>query len=132
MVRQEGLLHADATELESWSRNGTAVVQVTGQLDIGSAPSLWAAVQDVLTLGECRAMLVDLTWTVFLDSFGIATLLELDKNLRRRGIPLQVVVRADQAARRILRLSGVDRVLVIISSLPEALSGSHSRPNSTA
>ena len=90
---------------------GEAVLNVTGDLDIASAPSLRAAVGDLLGQGV-RHLEIDLEDCTFLDSTGMGALLWASHRLQALGGDL-VAVHVHGPAARTLELSGVERVVAV-------------------
>jgi anti-anti-sigma factor len=65
-------------------------------------------------------VVIDLTAVGFLDSLGIATLLNLHQRSRRHHVELRVVTEPGRPARRVLTLSGMETLLSIHDSVQDA------------
>lgn len=79
------------------------------RIDAFSSPALRAVFEEQLERGVCR-FVVDLSAVPFLDSAGMAVLVSLLKRARQQGGDVRLVWPAEEAARRILRLTKFDRV----------------------
>ncbi len=90
--------------------DGGPVVTVRGDVDMATADRLWAVIEQVLASSE--RLVIDLSATTFIDSTGLGLL------IRAHGLVGQVrtavVVRSpSDAARSLLRISGVDELITI-------------------
>ncbi len=68
-------------------------------------------------------VIADLTTTIFCDSPGIRHLLLAHERASASGLELRFAVPATSPVRRILKLTGVNRVLAVYPSLDEAIIG---------
>jgi anti-sigma B factor antagonist len=101
----------------------THVVAVTGEIDLFTAPELKQHV--LAAIGEGVATLVvDLSETTFIDSSSLGVLISAHRRLRARGGTLTVVCTQD-AIVKTFRITGLDGVFRIVSSLDEALENGH-------
>jgi anti-anti-sigma factor len=64
--------------------DGTRVIALKGELDVGTVPPFAAALQAALA-DEAPRLLVDLTEVTFIDSTALMTLLTTLRELNRRG-----------------------------------------------
>lgn len=85
------------------------VIVLDGELDLASTGDVWEAVRAELEVGAGPVVL-DLQAVTFIDSIGVKLLLDVRKLAADLGRPLSFV-RPSEFARRVLRLTGVDRVL---------------------
>ncbi len=92
-------------------------LRVTGEVDLAVAAPLLDAILSTGLAGDLAALGVDMSRVTFLDSTGIATLVEARNRLAEHGIVLQVLEPAP-SVRRVLALAGVSRFL----GLPEGAS----------
>ena len=93
-------------------------VQVTGHLDIYTTTQL----RDVLSEpGSCTSpvLIIDLLRVAFMDSTGLGALVAARRQARARGADLRLVCERG-AAFRVIRLTKLDTVLSVFSSLDEA------------
>jgi len=96
-----------------------ALVSVSGELDLHTAGSLQARIEEADTLGA-GTVLVDLSEISFIDSSALEVLVRESKRLEGRGHSL-VLVTNDPRTRRILEVTGLDRVLRAYATLQDAL-----------
>jgi anti-sigma B factor antagonist len=103
--------------------SGPAVVRVSGEVDMLTAPVLAEQVRALLAASDGpirRALVVDLTGVGFLGSAGLAVLADAAKIATERVITLRVVA-ASHAVLRPLQVAGLDAVLVIVDDLATAV-----------
>ena len=91
--------------------DGTAVVRVTGELDLQTAPELESRLLQLATDGA-NQVVVDMAETDFIDSTGLHALIVAVKQLRVRGGDLIVRAPSPNTA-RLLQLSGFDTVVQV-------------------
>jgi anti-sigma B factor antagonist len=72
--------------VERTSRDGVDVLSVEGEIDVASAPRLIAALNDAVA-EAARSVIIDLTSVGFMDSTGLALLINAHRRLavRRKG-----------------------------------------------
>ena len=97
-----------------------AIVAPRQRIDAFSAPKLRAEFDRMLDSGVLRFVL-DLTDVPFLDSAGMAALVSLLKRARQNGGDVRLIWPAEEAARRILRLTKFDRVFAMSDTAEAAL-----------
>jgi anti-anti-sigma factor len=96
-----------------------ALVSVSGELDLHTAGCLQARIEEADTVGR-GTVVVDLSELSFIDSAGLEVLVRETKRLEGRGHAL-VLVTNDPRTRRILEVTGLDRVLRAYATLQDAL-----------
>jgi anti-sigma B factor antagonist len=99
----------------------THVVTVTGEIDLFTAPEFKQRVSAPIDAGRTR-LVVDLTATTFIDSSSLGVLIGAHRRLRRLDGTLTIVV-AGEPIIKTFRITGLDGVFTIVSSLDEALDG---------
>jgi predicted ribosomally synthesized peptide with nif11-like leader len=112
-------IHADPhfrCEAE-WLGDNTAVVTVTGELDLATADRLRAVLRGLRKRGITDHLAVDLTDCTFIDSMGLSVLIEAQHVAKS---PLHVASCTDQNC-QVLRITGLDNVFVIHDSREQAL-----------
>lgn len=97
---------------------GLVVVEVSGDLDVYSAPRLHVVLTDQYRTGQ-RLVIVDMSGLDFMDSSGLGVLIGGMKRARAAGGAL-VLAAAPEKVLRVLRITGVARVLPVFETLPEA------------
>lgn len=116
-VREEaGPLKATTLEVP-----GGVVVSVSGDLDVGSAPTLLHYLQELMT-SPIAAITLDLRELTFIDSSGIKALIAARDDAEGAGIELALRDVAGQP-RRILELTGLDEGFTIEVDIRAATRG---------
>lgn len=90
-----------------------------GELDAAAAPELRDRIQAIASAPGGR-LLIDLSACNFIDSLGIAALVEAAAEMHKRGRVVAIVCRAPQV-RRTLALTGVDEQVPICWSREEGM-----------
>lgn len=99
-------------------QDGMTVVALSGDVDLDSSPRVRATLLDCVA--EKRGVLVDLSEVSYIDSSGIASLVEAYQTARRASVQFALVAVSD-AAMRVLELARLDRVFSIHASIADAL-----------
>jgi anti-sigma B factor antagonist len=97
----------------------THLVAVTGEIDLFTAPEFKQRVAAPIDEGR-RRVIVDLTGTTFIDSSSLGVLIGAHRRLRRHEGAL-VVVCSHEAIIKTFRITGLDGVFTIVSTLDDAL-----------
>jgi anti-sigma B factor antagonist len=90
-----------------------------GELDVRAAPDLRERIAAIAAAPGGRLM-IDLSGCTFIDSLGIAALVEAAAEMHKRGRVVAIVCRAPQV-RRTLALTGVDGQIPICWTREEAI-----------
>lgn len=98
-----------------------AVVRISGEVDLYSAPQLREHVIQLLAEG-IRHVIADLREVSFLDSTGLGALVGSLKRLREQDGSLELVTGAGRI-RQLFTLTGLVRVFALSQSVPEAITG---------
>jgi len=96
-----------------------ALVSVSGELDLYTAGSLKARIDEAGAVGA-DTVLVDLSAVSFVDSTALGVLVQESKRLEGRGHSL-VLVTNDPRTRRVVEVTGLNRVLRTYATLQDAL-----------
>src|SRR3954466_13986370 len=99
----------------------THIVSVAGEIDLFTAPEFKQRVSAPIDEGRTQCI-VDLTETTFIDSSSLGVLI----GAHRRLLGLEgalVIVCANDAIVKTFRITGLDGVFSIVSTLDEALNG---------
>ena len=89
-----------------------AVLTVTGDINMTTSPRMRAALIDVAS-GRPEEVVVDLEGVTYIDSSGIATLVEALQRARREGRRL-VLRGLRESIRAVFRLARLDEVFIIV------------------
>jgi anti-sigma B factor antagonist len=97
-------------EIRSSRSDGTAHLEVHGELDIGTAPQLDEAVDEALGDG-CREVVLDLAPTTLLDSSGLGALIRVARAVDARRGTMAVVSPPGSEARVVIEMSRTGSVV---------------------
>ena len=96
------------TVTETEHEDGSAEIALRGELDLATAAQLGAALRRLAKPG--RTVRVDLGGLVFMDSTGMRSILEANRDAQRDGWTLQLG-RAPEPVQRVFAMSGVEKLL---------------------
>jgi anti-sigma B factor antagonist len=96
------------------------VLEVGGEVDLSTAPSLRARIDEIVGSGSKR-LVVDLTSVGFMDSSGLSALVAGMKGMRAAGGKLALACGTDSIL-KVFTVTGLDRVFTIGRSVAEASS----------
>jgi anti-sigma B factor antagonist len=97
----------------------THVVSVTGEIDLFTAPEFKQRMSAPIDEGRSN-LIVDLTKTTFIDSSSLGVLIGAHRRLKLRGGSL-VVVCDDEAIAKTFKITGLDGVFTLASTVEAAL-----------
>jgi anti-sigma B factor antagonist len=97
-------------EIRSRRSEGTARLELHGELDIGTAPKLDEAVEEALDAG-CREVVLDLGPTTLLDSSGLGALVRAAREVDARKARMAVVSPPGSEARVVIEMSRTGSVV---------------------
>lgn len=98
--------------------DGATVLAVIGEVDLATAPALENAIESTLA-GKPGALVIDLSEVSFLASAGMAALVAAHQ---RAGATRIAIVADGPATSRQLRMTNLDQVFALHSTLDQALS----------
>ena len=107
-------------ELEVGERAGWRVLTVHGEVDVKTTPRVRAQLLSLLSEGPPR-LIVDSEGVGFLDSSGLGALVAALKLARSRSGELRLVCGSQRSVRKVLEVTGLERVLDRYDSLEEAV-----------
>ena len=99
---------------------GRLIIALEGEIDLEQAGAVRRALLDALKKG--RNVLVDLSQVTYIDSSGIASLVEGLQVAKKQKSDLALVA-VSQRVRRVLELARLDKVFQIHSDLAAATAG---------
>jgi len=112
---------SDEFRIESVRDETHAVITVSGELDAATGRQLHAELVDLFSAGIDRVVL-DLRRLTFVDSFGLGVIVSAKKRLSQEGNSLCLVADETQRnLRRILEITGLDRVLPVHPTVADAV-----------
>jgi anti-sigma B factor antagonist len=98
-----------------------AVLTVSGELDIATAPTLRERLYASIDAGANR-LVVDLSPVTFMDSVALATILHARRRLGDES-PLAVVIPRDSYTRLVFEIAGLPQCLSLFETREDAIAG---------
>ncbi len=95
------------------------VVEAIGEVDLTTAPYLKEALMAVVTGPDKSSVIVDLSQVDFIDSAGLALLVEARKRLSPEGRSLNILLTPGRQPERVLKLGRFDTIMNLAYSLTE-------------
>ena len=105
--------------LDQRTHGAWVVVNVGGELDLYTAPSFRDSVLQAASETDPPKVIVDFSRLGFIDSSGLGAIVACLKNLRERGGELTLVAPDGSGLRRLLELTGLDRVLTVHAAVDD-------------
>jgi anti-sigma B factor antagonist len=109
----------DFSSTTSFPRDGVGLVELTGEVDLYTAPRFKQDLVGVIEAGA-RAVVVDLSGVTFIDSTALGVVISGVKRMAEVDGQL-VVVASSRPVVRILDITGLDKVLTIVADRDAAL-----------
>src|SRR3982751_3221787 len=106
-------------ELEVGERAGWQVLTVRGEVDVTRTPRVRTQLISLLSDGQPQ-LVVDLEGVRFLDSSGLGALVAGLKLARSRSGELRIVCEGQRSVRKVLEVTGLERVLERYDTVDEA------------
>lgn len=94
------------------------VVAVTGEVDLSTSPQVRDALLDCILGGA--SSVVDLSQVAYIDSSGVASLVEAFQNAKSRGLGF-ALANVGETPLRVLKLARLDQVFVIHDTVADAV-----------
>lgn len=95
------------------------LIQAIGEVDLTTAPQLRAPLMETVNGGGDGAVIVDLSQVDFIDSAGLALLVEARKQLVKSARPLHVLLTPGRQPERVLKLGRFDTIMNLAYNLDE-------------
>ena len=99
---------------------GQIVVAFEGDVDLETSPVARKVLLDCLN--RKRPIVVDMSAVSYIDSSGVASLVEAFQGARKAGLTF-VLASVSEAAMRVLQLARLDKVFTIRGTVADALRG---------
>ena len=99
---------------------GQIVVAFEGDVDLETSPAARKVLLDCL--GRKRPIVVDMARVSYIDSSGVASLVEAFQGARKAGLAF-ALASVSEAAMRVLHLARLDKVFTIHPSVEDARKG---------
>ena len=95
------------------------VIEAVGEVDLTTAPQLREALLGAVGHTGKSGVIVDLSKVDFIDSAGLALLVEARKRLSPEGRTLSVLLTPGRQPERVLKLGRFDTIMTLAHSLDE-------------
>lgn len=109
----------DRIEVQTRVINDATIVAPVGEIDLSCAPSLRIQLTAVQAKKPKR-LIIDLAGVPYMDSSGVATLVEAMQNARRTGGKL-ILSAMQEKVRSIFEIARLDMVFTIVNTTDEGL-----------
>ena len=93
------------------------MIEAVGEVDLTTAPQLKEALMAAVNGPEKSPIIVDLSKVDFIDSAGLALLVEARKKLAPEGRTLNVLLTPSRQPERVLKLGRFDTIMHLAYSL---------------
>ncbi len=104
-------------EVKSFEKDGVAVFQVSGEINISTSPDFKKQFEKQTS----KKIVVDLEKVNYIDSSGLATLVELLKRTKSQGGMLGLAGMSDKV-RSLFEITKLDKLFLLFKTQDEALS----------
>ena len=108
-------------ELEILKKDGTSILKITGDVDLYSSPQVRKQVLSLISKKN-KNLLVDLAEVTYMDSSGVATLVEALQLTKKSGGKLKLFS-LGTTVKDVFELSRLDKVFDICDNEQQALEG---------
>ena len=98
--------------------NGVSIVTLSGDIDLESSPEARRVLLECV--GWKKPVLVDMSGVTYIDSSGVASLVETYQAARGQGFSFVLAALSDSAL-RVLQLARLDTVFTIYASVEDGL-----------
>ena len=99
--------------------DGKQIIEAIGEVDLTTAPYLRESILAFLGRAEKLPLVVDLCQIDFIDSAGLALLVEARKKLAPEGLTLNILLTAGRQPERVLKLGRFDTIMKLAYSLTD-------------
>ena len=127
---KSGTTVSPGMSLAAQTAGGITIAELTGELDIASAPALRDQLLSLLRPGSSR-LVIDLSQVSFCDASGLAVLVNTGRRARLLGGFLRLAAVSPQAG-RVLNITGLRRHLAIFPTVQAAATGAQAAQHGAA
>ncbi len=103
---------------EIQNADGAAIVTLSGDVDLESSPRVRSALLECVK--SKSNVVVDMSGVDYIDSSGVASLVEAFQTARKNGTAF-VLAKVSDAALRVLELARLDKVFTIVAEVADGL-----------
>ena len=101
------------------TRDSATIIQPQGDVDLASSPIFRERLQEAQDQAQAK-LVIDLSSVQYMDSSGVATLVECLQNSRKDGIPL-VLCQLHERVLSVFQIARLDGVFDIVPTVDDAL-----------
>jgi len=105
-------------EINNSEQGGVKIVTLSGEVDLSTSPQVRDALLSCILEGS--AVAVDLSQVAYIDSSGVASLVEAFQNAKSRGQGF-ALANVGETPLRVLQLARLDQVFVIHDTVDDAV-----------
>lgn len=102
------------------SKNGLTVCRIEGEIDINSSPDIKKAFDKLISKKEPK-MIINFSKVTYVDSSGLATLVEVLKNMRTYGGRMRLA-NLSPKIKSLFEITKLDKLFEILADEEEAVS----------
>ncbi|MDD3374408.1 MAG: STAS domain-containing protein [Candidatus Omnitrophica bacterium] len=106
-------------EINIQKNNDVALCTITGEIDINNSPDLRKAFDQLISTNE-KKVVVDFSAVPYIDSSGLATLIEMFQRLKRIDGHLKIS-QLDQKVKNIFEITKLNKLFEIYDSKEKAI-----------
>jgi len=99
-------------------QSGVQVAAISGEVDLSTSPQVRDALLGCITGGS--AVVVDLSAVAYIDSSGVASLVEAYQTAKSKGLSF-ALAQISETPMRVLKLARLDQVFIIHDTVDEAV-----------
>jgi len=99
-------------------QGGLKILAVSGEVDLSTSPKMRDALLGCILGGA--SVVVDLSQVAYIDSSGVASLVEAFQNAKSRGQGF-ILANVGETPLRVLKLARLDRVFIIHEAIEDAV-----------
>lgn len=100
--------------------DGAVVLVPTGDIDMSRSPELRGAIRDAFGVNNINRLVIDLEGVGYMDSSGLATLVEAMRTAKTSGVALKLSSMSERV-RALFDIAKLDRVFDIVETREAAL-----------
>ena len=109
-------------EIATQKSDAGFLMSLTGDVDMNSSPDVRSTIGELFRQGSGRALLINLSGVRYMDSSGIATLVEAMQNCMKKGMKLRLV-EPSPSVRDVFEMARLASIFEIVPDANDALKG---------
>ena len=104
--------------VKSYERDGVAIFQVNGEINISTSPEL----RKLFEKEQKKKIVIDFEKVTYIDSSGLATLVEVLKKTKTQGGSLGLAAMSDKV-KSLFEITKLDKLFAIFQNQKDAIDG---------